>query len=62
MMEKEILSSQEAAQLLKMNINTVEKMAASKKIPAVNIEGLWQYKNQDLQRWLRLQSCRQPEE
>lgn len=56
----ELFNSQQAAQFLAINEETLLKMAADKKVPAQQIEGGWQFNKATLQQWLGLQSCRRP--
>lgn len=59
-----LLSSNEAASLLKVHPKTLQKMARDGRIPALRIGDLWRFRASDLDEWVKAQlssychSCR----
>jgi len=51
-MEKDILTIEEAAELLKIGKRSVYKLAKKKKIPAKMILNKWRFVRQDLIKWI----------
>ncbi|MBN1848885.1 MAG: helix-turn-helix domain-containing protein [Deltaproteobacteria bacterium] len=51
-MDKEILTIEEAAELLKIGKRSVYKLAKKKKIPAKLILNKWRFVKEDLIKWV----------
>ena len=57
-----LLTTEEAAALLKIGPATLQRLARAGKIPALKIGKLWRYRKSDLDEWLksRVSSFRHP--
>ena len=51
-MDKEILTIEEAAKLLKLNKISVYKLLKAKKIPAKKVLNKWRFVKEDLRKWV----------
>ena len=50
---EQLITSEEAAQLLGIHPKTLQQMARSGKIPAVRVGKYWRFRNSDLDSWVR---------
>src|ERR1700674_1930580 len=48
-----VLTSREAAQLLKISPATLQRLARAGKVPAIKIGKLWRYSNSALDEWVQ---------
>jgi excisionase family DNA binding protein len=48
-----LITSEKAAQLLGIHPKTLQKMARSRKIPAVRVGKYWRFRKSDLDSWVR---------
>lgn len=55
----EVLDAREAAQYLKINEQTVRRLARDSEIPAFKVGGSWRFKRSSLDRWASSQELRQ---
>lgn len=51
-----VLTTREASALLRVNPQSLEKMAAEGTVPAVSIDGRWRFSKSAIEEWLSLQS------
>lgn len=52
MVDEEVLNSKEAAEFLKLNKNTLFKLARENKIPVQRVGRQWRFSKQALIKWL----------
>ena len=48
LIQGDIITANEAAELLKVHVRTIYKMAQENKIPAVRLGGLWRFRRSEL--------------
>lgn len=54
MVDEEVLNSKEAAEFLKLNKNTLFKLARENKIPVQRVGRQWRFSKQALIKWLEI--------
>lgn len=54
--EKEIMTTQEVAEYLRLNEATIYKLAQSGEIPAVKVGGIWRFRRDLIDEWFRQQA------
>ncbi|HLV00025.1 MAG TPA: response regulator [Acidobacteriota bacterium] len=57
--DSDVLDAREAAQYLKINEQTVRRLARDSEIPAFKVGGSWRFKRSSLDRWASSQELRQ---
>ena len=50
---EQLVDSDEAAQLLKINPYTLQRMARTGKVPGIKVGKLWRFRKSTLDEWLR---------
>jgi len=55
----EVLETSEASRYLKINVQTVRRLARERQIPAFKVGGVWRFKRSSLDRWAGSQETRQ---
>lgn len=56
--ESDVLDAQEAAAYLRINVQTVRRLAREKKLPGFRVGSVWRFKKGFLDRWAELQHAR----
>jgi excisionase family DNA binding protein len=52
-----LMTSEEAAELLKIHAKTLQRMARMGRVPAKRIGDLWRFRASDLDRWMTGEVC-----
>jgi len=60
-MEREIMTTEEVAQYLRLAEATVYKLAQAGEIPAVKVGRAWRFKRELIDEWFRGQAMSQPD-
>ena len=56
--ESDVLDAQEAAAYLRINVQTIRRLAREKRLPGFRVGSVWRFKKRSLDRWAELQHAR----